>query len=134
MGRRSSHIADLDRGSRRCQPLLKLGVRIAGQLDGALYAQADHVGGLGGGVVNLLGEVNALLVSLAFTIHCGPPPGAFEPDDEADAHGNEIHHGQSGRQRMVLSHFKVEAGTRRDAHKVVDHGRGGDPGQDKPER
>ena len=35
---------------------------------------------------------------------------------------------------MVLGQFEVEAGTRHDAHKGVDEDRGGDPGQDEPER
>ena len=82
--------------------------------------------------VNRLGELYAFLLRLPLPCHRGQPLYAFEPDDEVDAHNDEIHRRHPGGQRPLVARAEVQTG----AHPQADGGVRGDgrrgPGHVQP--
>ena len=109
MGPRISHMADRGKLQGCVQGGRQFLVGLAGQFPGPVNAQADHVGGLGGGVVNRLGQLDAFPPELPLPGHRTAPPDAFEPGDETDAQHEGEHHGQPGEEDLLVAGVQVQA-------------------------
>ena len=84
--------------------------------------------------MNRLGELDPFPLSLPLHLHGNLSPHAFKPYDEADAHSDQIHDREPGRQYLLLTRIEIQSSSSHHAHEGVNNCCGRCPDHDQPER